>query len=415
MRRRLVRVIVAVTALALLLFGLPLAFAVQRVYHDEEVIRLQRVATDATQSVAEEAPGIDPVELPTVAGTQIALYGPAGRRLAGRGPALADAVVRRALAGRASDAAPDGRLVVAVPVARREAVVAVVRAERPESVVAHRVRRAWLLMCAIALGVLAVVAVIAAVLARRLVAPVDALASSARRLGDGDFASRAPSSGVPELDAAAGALNQTAQRLGDMVERERAFSSDASHQLRTPLTALRLDLERGQIDRALKQVDRLEETVATLLAAARDGGSPAEPAAVAPLLDELERTWRGPLAADGRPLRVVVEDGPLSVLSAPGAVQQILGVLLDNAHRHGAGTVTVRARRAGSAVAIDVSDEGPGLTGDPESVFARRSPAASGHGIGLSLARSLAVADGGRLVLTGTGPGPTFSLLLVSS
>jgi signal transduction histidine kinase len=420
MRRRIVRAILAVTAAALALFGLPLAVAVQRVYRDEEVIRLQRVATAATQSISEEPGGADPAELPRAGSTRLSLYGSGGRRISGAGPARADAVTRHALAGRVSDASGSGTLIAAVPIARRERVVGAVRAERPDAVVTRRVWRTRAAMAAIALAVLALAAGLSLLLARRLVRPIDALADAAARLGDGDFTSRADGAGVPELDAAAGALNHTAQRLGAMVERERAFSADASHQLRTPLTALRLDLESGQatgataaaLDRALIEVDRLEETISTLLAAARDAGPADQRIDVALLLDQAREVWHGRLAADARPLRISVADEPLVACATPGAVRQILEVLLDNAHRHGRGAVTVSARAARGAVVVEVSDEGAGVSGDPDAVFARRSSAATGHGVGLALARSLAAADGGRLVLQRPGPGPTFSLLL---
>jgi signal transduction histidine kinase len=420
MRRRIVRAILAVTAVALALFGLPLAIAVQRVYRDDEIIRLQRVAAAATQVVDEEAGGADPAELPREAGTRLALYDARGRRTSGAGPAVADAAARAALGGQVSDAAGDGRLVAAVPVSRRERVVGAVRAERSDAVVARRVWQARAAMAAIALAVIVLAAGLSLLLARRLVRPIDELAASAARLGEGDFATRANGDGVPELEVAAGALNHTAQRLGAMVERERAFSADASHQLRTPLTALRIDLEAAQatgptpddVERALAQVDRLEDTVTTLLAAARDAGPPDQRVDLGALLEELHEHWNGRLAADGRPLRIVTPARPVVACATPGAVRQTVEVLLDNAHRHGAGAVTLAAREARGGVVLEVSDEGPGVEGDPEDAFARRSASAAGHGVGLSLARSLAAADGGRLVLQRSGPQPTFALLL---
>lgn len=420
MRRRIALAILAVTAGALALFGLPLAVAVQRVYRDGEIIRLQRVATDATQSVSEQPAGTDPAELPLAGSTRLALYLPTGRRISGIGPATADPATRRALQGRVSDATRPGRLIAAVPVARRERVVGAVRAERSDVVVARRVWRTRALMAAIALIVLAAAAGLSSLLARRLVRPIDELAGAATRLGEGDFTSRARGGGGTELDAAAGALNNTAQRLGAMVERERAFSADASHQLRTPLAALRLDLESeqvtgatpGGIDRALVQVDRLQDTVSTLLEAARDVGPADQRVDLAAVLAELHAVWHGRFAAEGRPLRISPPDEPLLACASPGAVRQIFEILLDNAHRHGAGAVAVSARPVHGAVMTEVSDEGPGMSGDPEAVFARRSPAATGHGVGLALARSLAAADGGRLVLQRPGPRPTFSLLL---
>ena len=420
MRRRIVRAILAVTAVALALFGLPLAVAIQRVYRDAEVIRLQRVATAATQAVDEESGGADPAELPRIASTRMALYDPAGRRVSGAGPATADPATRGALRGRVSDATGGGRLIAAVPVSRRERVVGAVRAERSDAVLARRVRRTRLVMCGIALAVLVLAAGLSLLLARRLVRPVEDLADAASRLGEGDFASRASGHGVPEIEAAAGALNDTAQRLGMMVERERAFSADASHQLRTPLTALRIDLEASLqagatapgVERALVQVDRIEDTVTTLLAAARDAGPGDQRIDLGALANALGREWHGRLAAAGRPLRIVGPERPAVACGTPGAVRQAVDVLLDNAHRHGAGPVTVAVRESGSGVMLEVSDEGPGVAGDPEDAFARRATSATGHGVGLALARSLVVADGGRLVLQSAGPRPTFTLLL---
>jgi signal transduction histidine kinase len=100
--------------------------------------------------------------------------------------------------------------------------------------------------------------------------------------------------------------------------------------------------------------------------------------------------------------------------ATPDIIAEILDVLLDNAHRHGAGTVTLTLRAVDTSFAIEVRDEGEGVA-DPERAFERREPRSAGHGIGLALARSLAHADGGRLVLTMPGPRPVFTLLLPSA
>lgn len=412
MRRRFAAAIVGVSAGALLLFGLPLAVAVSRSYRDEELLRVQRIATAATQAIGPHLDRADPPELPASATIALGLFDRRGRRAAGRGPAAGDGPVVAALRGDVGQSTGGGRLVVAVPVARSEQVTGAIRAERGTAVVNTRVRKAWALMGAIALGVLLLATGIAVLLARRITRPVDALAGAVRRLGDGDFTTRAPRSGVAELDAAAGALDSTAMRLGELVERERAFSANASHQLRTPLTALQLDLETGHTGRALGQVGRLQETITTLLDVARGDSARREHAPLAPLLAELEELWTGPLAAIGRPLRVVVPAALPPVAASAGSVRQILQVLLENALQHGAGTVTVTARATAGAVAVDVADEGPGVPGTVEGVFARRAGSAAGTGIGLNLARALAVADAGRLVLQQPGPGPTFTLLL---
>jgi Histidine kinase-, DNA gyrase B-, and HSP90-like ATPase len=120
----------------------------------------------------------------------------------------------------------------------------------------------------------------------------------------------------------------------------------------------------------------------------------------------------GQRAGAGRPLHVTVAAGLPPVRASAAAIRQILGVLIANAAERGAGKVSIRARRAGNGLAVEVGDQGAGVAGDPELVFARRSGATPGRGIGLALARSLAGAEGGRLLLTHPGPQPVFSLLL---
>jgi signal transduction histidine kinase len=89
---------------------------------------------------------------------------------------------------------------------------------------------------------------------------------------------------------------------------------------------------------------------------------------------------------------------------------EITEVLMQNARVHGAGAVSVTVRHVGHALALEVSDRGPGFGPDPDGAFARG--AGEGHGIGLALARSLAHAEGARLQITHAGPAPTVSLLM---
>ena len=166
---------------------------------------------------------------------------------------------------------------------------------------------------------------------------------------------------------------------------------------------------------ALQTADRLERTIDELLALARDSPTARTPADLPALLAELEASWHGPLAAAGRPLRVSAAPGLPPTRASSAAARHVLDVLIANAARHGAGTVTVRARDADTAIAVDIADEGPGVTTSAEDLFRRRAAGAAGHGIGLALARALAEAEGGRLLLTRSGPGPVFTLLLPAS
>ncbi len=419
MRRRLTLAIVAVTAIAVTLFALPLGVVLQRSYRQQELLRLQRDTVAGTRQIDLGARD-DPVELPSI-GARLAVYDANGRRVAGSGPAGADGVSRAALrAERPTDAGGGGALRVAVPLVSAERVRGVVRATRPAAVVADRARRAWLALGALAIVVVALSAVAASVLSRRLTAPLERLAATAGRLGEGNFAVRAGRAGVPEVDAVAASLDTTAARLGDLVGRERAFTADASHQLRTPLASLRLELEAMQLDgdasaelaAALTQVDRLQSTVDTLLGVARDGARGDARADLVVIAERAEDRWRGELAAAVRPLRVIVHARPAVARANPLVVDEVLDVLVSNALRHGEGAVEIIVRDVRGAPAIDVADEGPGFRDDPEAAFARRAPGSNGHGIGLSLARSLAHAEGGQLVVTDCGPQPVLTLLL---
>jgi signal transduction histidine kinase len=418
-RRRLVIAIAAVAGTAVIVFAVPLGLVLQRGYRDEDLLRLQRDTVAATRGIDLSSRHGDPVELPKSADI-LAVYDVSGRRVAGRGPATAPAVVASALrSGRPADEAHGGRLVVAVPLLVDERVTGAVRAERSDAGAARDTHRAWLVLAVIAAGIIAAATVAALVLGRRLAAPLERLAVAARQLGEGQFAVRAPRAQVAEVDAVAGALNATAARLGELVARERAFTTNASHQLRTPLAALRLELEAlelrdpdaVELAAALAQVDRLQTTVDTLLAVARDVRRPDEVADLARLVDDAEARWRDVLAAEARPLRSRSTARRPTARASRQVVDEILDVLLDNAHVHGEGTVTLNVRELDGWLALDVSDEGAGFAGDPERAMTRQ-PGLDGHGIGLGLARTLAHAEGGRLVVTSAGPGPVLTLLL---
>lgn len=173
--------------------------------------------------------------------------------------------------------------------------------------------------------------------------------------------------------------------------------------------------EHETIDIALDETDRLEATIDELLALARDTHTIRGPLDTRALLDDVERRWHGPLAAAGRPLRVAIERELPQPGASASAARQILEVLVDNAARHGVGTIQITARTAPDGLTIEVADDGPGFTGDHDELFARRVTTDDGHGIGLALARTLAEAEGGRLVLSRRQPGAAFTLLLPAS
>lgn len=425
MRTRIVGLAVLAAVLAIGLFGVPLAAGALKYALNDERVNLLRVADGAAAAVtADVLRGNTPTELhePTD-GTHLAVYVDRGHRILGTGPEGGDEAVYHALHdGEINTRDFNGDLVVAVPVTHDSDVIGAVRAASPRAAIYRQVALVWLGMLGLAGLAIGTVWLVARRQARRLARPLEELSDAARRLGQGDFSVRTTPADIPEIDSVGSALNSTAGRLDDMLARERSFSADASHQLRTPLTGLRLRLEaaldhpgqdlRHAITDGIAAADRLEQTIEELLALARDTrSSNATPLDLPSLLGEIEAGWHDRLAAQDRALRVAVDPQAPVSLASTAAVRQVLTVLLDNAATHGSGTVSVAVRNAADALAIDVSDEGTGIIAAEPELFTRRSRLADGHGIGLALARSLAEAEGGRLRLTRPVP-PTFTLLV---
>jgi signal transduction histidine kinase len=415
-RRRIVGLTVLAAVLATCLFGVPLAVVAGHYFVSDEKRELERTADITALAVsgdlrkAGQVGGL-PAHEP---GIQVSVFTSAGERVTGPEPAGATKLIARTQHGAVASGNLGNRMAVAVPVSDGDTIVGAVLVSVDRGQVYWRDARSWLGMLALAAAAVLVTWLLARRQARRLAAPLEQLAATAERLGDGDFSLRTTAHGITEIDSVSTSLDRTAARLGELVERERAFSADASHQLRTPLTGLQLGLEaalatpsadlRAALSDALDTARQLEGTVADLLALARDQPREGAPLDLDALLDDVRARWNGPLAVANRPLRVVRGSGtPRTDMSRP-ALSQVLDVLLENALRHGRGAVSVTARDAEGALAIDVSDEGSMNGGDSRELFRRRSHDAQGTGIGLALARRLTEAEGGRLVLSARQP-----------
>jgi signal transduction histidine kinase len=421
LRRRVRASIVGIAALTVALFAVPLGWAVQVGYRNDAVNSLQRESTRVAATMSDSF-GSDgsTITLPAdlASGLTVGIYRTDGTRIAYQGPdrsPVASAVADGHLHNRLENAA----LAVAAPVPSDGRVTLAVRVAQPAAALHLRVARAWALMALLGAIVIGLAALLARREARLIAAPLEQLTTSAQALGDGNFAVRVAGCGIAEADAAGAALQATAQRLGDVLSRERAFSAEVSHQLRTPLTALLLSLEsalarpgddaglRAAAERAVQRAEQLRATIEDLvgLARGRRGDSPLD---IEQLLTGLRERWHAALAAQGRRLTLSSSADLPKAVARAAAARQILDVLVDNALVHGAGTVSVTVVDTGTALAIEVGDEGPELAIDPFAADAH----GGGHGIGLTLARSLAHAENSRLVLRRPGPHPVFSLLL---
>jgi signal transduction histidine kinase len=423
-RRRILAAILSVTAVAIVLFGVPLAIVVQRFVDDDAALRVERAAVLASRQVpADFATSNDPVELPTNGdGIVLALYDHDGVLIAGSGPTVADAATTEALGNRIADVELSGARVVAVPVAADERVIGVIRAEQSTAASDARTRRIITLLAALAVGVLMIGAAIGYVLAGRLARPVRRLRDAAVDLGDGDFTIDVPRSSVPELDQAGQAMTATARRLDDLVSRERSFSADASHQLRTPIAGLRAAIETELafprtdhtevLHEAISDIDRLERTITELLTIARTSEIATAPVVLAEVFAEIEENWRGRFARADRPLTIAAARYAPTVRGSSAVLRHALDVLVDNALRHGAGEVRIDHTVTETTVTISVTDDGPGFSTPALVEPASPEDDMSLHGLGLPLARRLVEALPGRLTITRAAPHPQIDIVL---
>jgi signal transduction histidine kinase len=278
-------------------------------------------------------------------------------------------------------------------------------------------------VCLVAAAALA--AWLAAVLAARLARPVEELAEAAGRLGAGDPRPLGRRYGVAELDQVADGLDSSARRLSSLLAADRELAVDASHQLRTPLTALSMRLEemiaaaddpdvvREEGSAALAQAERLADVVTQLLSPARRAiAASAELTGIDEIVQQQVVEWEPAFRRARRKLVVIGVRG-LQAHVTPGGLAQVLATLLDNALMHGDGTVTIQTSQNARSVVIEVRDEGKGVPPDLVSRIFERSVSGrpEGTGLGLALARTMAAADGGRVVLVKAKPA-TFGVFL---
>lgn len=420
MTRRILATVLVVCALAVALFFVPMALLVREQNHHTDLLELQRLSSIAARSVPADVtraaqwrpPDDDPDH-------RYALYAPSGQRLTGNGPDTADAAVLDALTGIFADSTTGSEIVAATPLGPGTQPTGALRVAEPmaESTARTATTIGW--MSALALGAVAFAAGAGWWLLRRLLGPVNTLRAAAERLGQGDFTVAVPATGLPEVDDVGRALALSGARIGRLVDRERAFSADASHELRTPVTAVIVALEtellaprpdrRTVLHESLAALTRLQSTVDDLLRLARDAPGDRDAVDLCALIDDVQTDWLPRYSSADRLLDSRCLDVP-AVQTSAAAVRHILDVLVDNALRHGHGSVSLAVDPTPGGVALTVTDEGSGPA-HQDTLFRRRNPDATGTGIGLALARSLAEAEGARLSLRGTDP-TTFELLI---
>ena len=303
-------------------------------------------------------------------------------------------------------------LATAVPIRRPGTgeVMGAVRVTQSVKAVNDATWRATAGLIAIGALVLVLGLGLGALVAGQVAGPVRRLDQAARRVAEGDLSARAKVEGSAEQQRLARTFNDMTSRLERLLASQREFVADASHQLRTPLSGLRLRLEEArastgdidaheEIDAGLRELDRLSAMVSELLVLSQAGEVDAPPEQV-DLCDAARRAearWDG---AEGG--RVRSSGSPADALVPRADLDRTLDALIENALHYGNGEVEVRARPG----AIEVLDRGPGLSDDDlAAVFERFHRGAAGRagpngtGLGLPIARELARRWGGEVML----------------
>ncbi|MGW1613196.1 ATP-binding protein [Streptomyces sp. NPDC002285] len=436
MIRQLVRSYVLLVAVAIALFTVPVAFTLTDQLRDDTKASVLREAdamalllgndeSAACEALEEVANAYeDEIQVTATAGCAADLPRP-----------TADEALARAL--RSGESSVDwgsdfiwgDTLVVTVPAhegatagdSDKGPVVGAVRIQYSTGEMTGRLWQIWGFRAVLAVLVLGVAAVIGVVVARRLTRPLRQLNDMASKFSDGDLTARSPVTGPQETQTLARTLNQGAERLDTLIASQRIFVADASHQLRTPLTALRLSLDniadgvddefvKEDVEQATAEVVRMSRLVNGLLVLARAEAkvTAAEPLVLGDIVQERLAVWRP--AADERGVTIALEgsaDGRLLVLTSPGHMEQVLDNVLSNALEVSpdGGTITVRAEQRGDEAVLSVDDEGPGMSDtDKSRAFDRfwrgkGLTGRTGSGLGLAVVKQLVTDDGGTVAL----------------
>ncbi|MEW1860107.1 HAMP domain-containing sensor histidine kinase [Streptomyces sp. NPDC088194] len=417
MRWALIRVSVAVTAMVVLAFAVPLGLVVRELARD-------RALTNAERQAAAVAPALaittDRTELARAVATaqaggenRIALRIPATAHSAavdlGRHRAPRAAFDDASAHGEAATVRVAGGYALLRPTAVGTGTIAVVEVFVPEADVTRGVATAWLVLGAVGLGLIAGSVVVADRLGSRTIRPAVRLAGAARRLGEGDLAVRVPEAGPDELRSAAAAFNAMADQVVQLLANERELAADLSHRLRTPLTVLRLNTaslgESPAAEHTRAAVAQLEREVDQIIRSAREQRSgPAVPAGcdAAEVVRERMAFWSALAEDENREVRTAGADRPVRVPVARADLAAALDAMLGNVFRHTPeGTAfAVDVHEFDGAVILLVSDAGPGVA-DPAAAL-RRGHGDGGPGstgLGLDIVRRVAESTGGDLAI----------------
>ncbi|MDG1267258.1 MAG: ATP-binding protein [Ilumatobacter sp.] len=451
MTRRLVLSYLAVTIVVLALFEIPLAVFYQQREQDRLLVDAERDAT-VLATIYEDAleRDLDPDPVPAQeyldeTGVRSVVVDSEGisivdtdreedRDFSTRPEFITALSGERTSGTRHSETLNTDLLYVAVPVASGGVVHGALRLTLDTHEVDERIQRFWIGLAVIGALIMLVMAGIGTVLARSVTRPVRRLQAAADRFSLGDLTpTDFDGAALPELAALETAMNHMARRLDDLIERQRSFVADASHQLRTPLTALQLRLENLetqlddptsiiQLNAAVDETTRLGALVEDLLQLARTDKSPEIVIIdLAQTVRDRVDTWTATAEQDNITLNLQAPHRTVEAKAVAGGIEQALDNLIDNAIRAtpNGSSVDITLEAGDQQHTVSIADHGPGIADHdkPHALtrFWRADNSTAGTGLGLAICEAIINAGGGQLALHDNKPSGLIATIEVAT
>ena len=396
----------AVTTSVTVAFLVPLGLVVRTVARDRALSEGEQAArtfAGVLAALGDPAQAGDVVrQFNTTSDTDVTLVLPDGA-LVGTAMPLPEAELRLARSGRAFTAAGGADRRIVAPVRVGDAVTVIVVAV-PAALLTEGVYESWVALATVGLLLIGAGVALADRLARSTVGSIAALGDVTERLRAGDLDARVTPSGPPEVAAVGETLNQLAGRIDDLLVAERETLADLSHRVRTPLTALRLDVERVRSrparERLAAGVERVADALTDFIDEARRPRSveALEETDVGRVVRTRMQFWSVLAAEQQRDVTCRLPEGKVDVPVGEADVTAVVDALVGNVFQHtppGTAIAVTVSGDAPSGAVLTVEDRGPGFRAEPM----RGESRAGSSGLGLDIARRIAQRSGGSMAV----------------